>query len=199
MHGDRHGRSPGFGAAVETFEHGVTTNVSARPATGGICCSPRVGPHGGTASRPPEPARRAAPVERADGWANCASGIPRRSPGPSQRPPVHDDFTSPVLAPYWTSPRPRAGVAGRSTRGRRTGRAGRSCPSAWTTTITTTWKWPRGTVWRAGTVALSARIWDYTDKYSRIPAFFPDEGAALPGDEQLNPKPAYQARRDTLR
>lgn len=42
-------------------------------------------------------------------------------------------------------------------------------------------------------------IWDYTDKYSWIPAFFPGEGAALPWDEQLNPKPAYQALRAALR
>ncbi|MER6571095.1 endo-1,4-beta-xylanase [Streptomyces sp. NPDC001093] len=42
-------------------------------------------------------------------------------------------------------------------------------------------------------------VWDYTDKYSWIPAFFPGEGAALPWDEQLNPKPAYQALRDALR
>ncbi|MQY37045.1 Endo-1,4-beta-xylanase A [Streptomyces sp. RB17] len=42
-------------------------------------------------------------------------------------------------------------------------------------------------------------IWDYTDKYSWIPAVFPGEGAALPWDEQLNPKPAYQALRDALR
>ncbi|WBO67658.1 endo-1,4-beta-xylanase [Streptomyces camelliae] len=42
-------------------------------------------------------------------------------------------------------------------------------------------------------------IWDYTDKYSWIPAVFPGEGAALPWDEQLNPKPAYQALREALR
>lgn len=41
-------------------------------------------------------------------------------------------------------------------------------------------------------------IWDYTDKYSWIPAVFPGEGAALPWDEQLNPKPAYQALREAL-
>lgn len=28
-------------------------------------------------------------------------------------------------------------------------------------------------------------IWDYTDKYSWIPGVFPDEGAALPWDDQL--------------
>ncbi|AKJ14521.1 1,4-beta-xylanase [Streptomyces incarnatus] len=42
-------------------------------------------------------------------------------------------------------------------------------------------------------------IWDYTDKYSWIPAVFPGEGAALPWDEQLDPKPAYQALREALR
>lgn len=42
-------------------------------------------------------------------------------------------------------------------------------------------------------------IWDYTDKYSWIPAVFPGEGAALPWDEELRPKPAYQALREALR
>ncbi|MBX7553158.1 endo-1,4-beta-xylanase [Streptomyces sp. NPDC004232] len=41
-------------------------------------------------------------------------------------------------------------------------------------------------------------VWDYTDKYSWIPGVFPGEGAALPWDEQLNPKPAYQALREAL-
>jgi endo-1,4-beta-xylanase len=41
-------------------------------------------------------------------------------------------------------------------------------------------------------------IWDFTDKYSWIPAVFSGEGAALPWDEQLRPKPAYQALRDAL-
>jgi endo-1,4-beta-xylanase len=42
-------------------------------------------------------------------------------------------------------------------------------------------------------------LWDYTDKYSWIPAFFEGEGAALPWDEQLAPKPAYFAIREALR
>ncbi|WP_433437175.1 endo-1,4-beta-xylanase [Nonomuraea sp. CA-141351] len=41
-------------------------------------------------------------------------------------------------------------------------------------------------------------LWGHTDKYSWIPAFFPGEGAALPYDENLNPKPAYYAIRDAL-
>lgn len=41
-------------------------------------------------------------------------------------------------------------------------------------------------------------IWDWTDKYSWIPAVFPGEGAALPWDDQLAPKPAYFALRAAL-
>jgi endo-1,4-beta-xylanase len=41
-------------------------------------------------------------------------------------------------------------------------------------------------------------LWDYTDNYSWIPAFFPGEGAALPWDEQFVPKPAYFALREAL-
>jgi endo-1,4-beta-xylanase len=37
-------------------------------------------------------------------------------------------------------------------------------------------------------------VWDYTDKYSWIPSVFPDQGAALPWDENLVAKPlAYDA------
>jgi endo-1,4-beta-xylanase len=42
-------------------------------------------------------------------------------------------------------------------------------------------------------------LWDWTDRYSWIPDFFEGEGAALPWDEDLNPKPAYFALRDVLR
>ena len=42
-------------------------------------------------------------------------------------------------------------------------------------------------------------IWDYTDKYSWIPAVFAGQGAALPWDEQLRPKAAYFAIREALR
>ncbi|MER6715185.1 endo-1,4-beta-xylanase [Streptomyces sp. NPDC000877] len=41
-------------------------------------------------------------------------------------------------------------------------------------------------------------LWDYTDKYSWIPGFFPGEGAALPWDEELRRKPAYFALREAL-
>lgn len=34
-------------------------------------------------------------------------------------------------------------------------------------------------------------IWDYTDKYSWVPDTFPGTGAALPWDEDLKKKPAY--------
>ena len=35
--------------------------------------------------------------------------------------------------------------------------------------------------------------WGFTDRYSWIPGFLPGFGAALPFDESLQPKPAYQA------
>lgn len=41
-------------------------------------------------------------------------------------------------------------------------------------------------------------IWDYTDKYSWIPSVFPGEGAALPYDENLLPKPAYYSIKEVL-
>ncbi|CAG8752258.1 14599_t:CDS:2, partial [Acaulospora colombiana] len=34
-------------------------------------------------------------------------------------------------------------------------------------------------------------IWTYADNYSWIPDVFPGEGAALPWDDQLKPKPAF--------
>ena len=36
-------------------------------------------------------------------------------------------------------------------------------------------------------------IWDYTDKYSWVPSVFTGQGAALPYDENLAKKPAYDA------
>ncbi|MFI7133524.1 endo-1,4-beta-xylanase [Nonomuraea sp. NPDC050153] len=50
---------------------------------------------------------------------------------------------------------------------------------------------------RGMTAALTE--WDYTDKYSWIPAFFPGEGAALPYDEDFRQKPAYFAIATALR
>jgi endo-1,4-beta-xylanase len=41
-------------------------------------------------------------------------------------------------------------------------------------------------------------VWDYTDKYSWIPAVFDGQGAALPWDENLAPKPAYASIRKAL-
>ena len=40
--------------------------------------------------------------------------------------------------------------------------------------------------------------WDYSDRYSWIPEFFPGFGAALPWDENLVKKAAYQAVHDAL-
>jgi endo-1,4-beta-xylanase len=41
----------------------------------------------------------------------------------------------------------------------------------------------------AVTRCVGITLWDYTDRYSWIPSFFPGEGAALPWDEQLARKP----------
>ncbi|MGQ5635124.1 MULTISPECIES: glycoside hydrolase family 43 protein [unclassified Streptomyces] len=51
------------------------------------------------------------PVEWADGWPRVGP-VGERHPAPAawspvEPPPVRDDFTSPVLAPYWISPRRR--------------------------------------------------------------------------------------------
>ncbi|KAK7062903.1 hypothetical protein VNI00_000400 [Paramarasmius palmivorus] len=44
---------------------------------------------------------------------------------------------------------------------------------------------------RAVPKCIGITIWDYTDKYSWIPSVFPTEGVALPWDEDLKKKPAY--------
>ncbi|MFF0133412.1 endo-1,4-beta-xylanase [Streptomyces mirabilis] len=41
-------------------------------------------------------------------------------------------------------------------------------------------------------------LWGYSDKHSWIPSVFPSEGAALPWDENLQHKPAYDAIRKAL-
>ncbi|MCX3062950.1 endo-1,4-beta-xylanase [Streptomyces beihaiensis] len=41
-------------------------------------------------------------------------------------------------------------------------------------------------------------LWGYSDRHSWIPSVFPGEGAALPWDEYLQPKPAYYAIREAL-
>ncbi|CAM5228912.1 beta-xylanase [Streptomyces spiroverticillatus] len=41
-------------------------------------------------------------------------------------------------------------------------------------------------------------VWGYSDRHSWIPAVFPGEGAALPWDEKLARKPAYDAIRGAL-
>jgi endo-1,4-beta-xylanase len=38
-------------------------------------------------------------------------------------------------------------------------------------------------------------VWDFTDRYSWVPSVFAGQGAALPFDENLRPKPAYDALR----
>ncbi|TFK20386.1 family 10 xylanase glycosyl hydrolase [Coprinopsis marcescibilis] len=44
---------------------------------------------------------------------------------------------------------------------------------------------------RAVKKCIGVTIWDYTDKYSWVPGWFEGEGAALPWDEDLKKKPAY--------
>jgi endo-1,4-beta-xylanase len=46
---------------------------------------------------------------------------------------------------------------------------------------------------------LSYTVWGFGDAYSWVPNTFPGEGAADIYDESLNPKPSYDAVRDTLR
>ncbi|WP_311202686.1 endo-1,4-beta-xylanase [Actinophytocola gossypii] len=41
-------------------------------------------------------------------------------------------------------------------------------------------------------------VWGFTDKHSWVPDTFPGEGAALPYDQNYQPKPAYQALHDAL-
>jgi endo-1,4-beta-xylanase len=41
-------------------------------------------------------------------------------------------------------------------------------------------------------------FWGVTDRYSWIPHFFDGEGAALPFDQNYEPKPAFYAVRDVL-
>ncbi len=41
-------------------------------------------------------------------------------------------------------------------------------------------------------------LWGYSDRHSWIPAVFDGEGAALPWDENLRHKPAYDAIREAL-
>ncbi|CAG7916373.1 unnamed protein product [Penicillium olsonii] len=45
----------------------------------------------------------------------------------------------------------------------------------------------------ANTKCIGVTIWDYTDKYSWVPSVFSGQGAALPWDENLAKKPAYEA------
>lgn len=46
---------------------------------------------------------------------------------------------------------------------------------------------------RKTTNCIGITIWDFTDRYSWVPSTFPGYGAALPWDDELVPKPAYQA------
>jgi endo-1,4-beta-xylanase len=41
-------------------------------------------------------------------------------------------------------------------------------------------------------------LWQFTDALSWIPGVFPTQGAALPWDEALKTKPAYNAMRKAL-
>lgn len=45
---------------------------------------------------------------------------------------------------------------------------------------------------------VSYTLWGFTDRYSWVPGVFAGEGSATPWDENLAPKPAYAALRDTL-
>jgi endo-1,4-beta-xylanase len=42
-------------------------------------------------------------------------------------------------------------------------------------------------------------VWGFTDKYSWVPGFFTDQGAATLLDEEFNPKPSYDAVHATLK
>ncbi|RSM58133.1 1,4-beta-xylanase [Actinoplanes sp. ATCC 53533] len=45
---------------------------------------------------------------------------------------------------------------------------------------------------------VSYTLWGFTDRYSWVPGVFDGQGSATPLDENLTPKPAYAALRDTL-
>jgi endo-1,4-beta-xylanase len=45
---------------------------------------------------------------------------------------------------------------------------------------------------------VSYTLWGFTDRYNWVPGVFDGEGSATPLDENLAPKPAYNAIRDTL-